>query len=82
MFKPKKVGWSDWGRRGLREGEGNCLKYLKRGWNRKEGTEKMFLKRGQAGPRGACLKREVGWNPLYELWITMYIPKPSKNFLA
>ena len=36
MFKPRKVDWSDWGRRDLHEGEGNCLKYLKEGWDRKE----------------------------------------------
>ena len=29
------------------EGVGNCLKYLKRGWNRKEGRgNKDFIKRG------------------------------------
>ena len=49
----------------MREGGGNCLKYLKRGWNRTEGRgHKDFKKGGQAGSRGGCLKKEVGWNPL------------------
>ena len=45
----------------MREGGGNCLKYLKRGWNSKEGSgHKNFKKRGQAGSAGGCLKREGG----------------------
>ena len=49
------------------EGGGNCLKYLKRGWNRTEGTgSKDFKKRGQAGSRGGCLKKG-GTKPPYEL---------------
>ena len=45
-------------------GGGDCLKYLKRGWNRKEGRgNKNFEKGGQAGSRGGCLKK-WGWNPL------------------
>ena len=41
----------------LREGRGNCLKYLKRWWNRKKGRgNKNFKKVGQAGSRGGCLK--------------------------
>ena len=43
---------------------GNCLKYLERGWNRKEGRgNKDFKNRGPAGSRGGCLKKG-GWNPL------------------
>ena len=39
-------------------------KYLKRGWNRRvEGTQK-FLKGGQAGSRGGCLKKGWAGNPL------------------
>ena len=49
---------------------GNCLKYLKRGWNRKEGKgNKDFKKGGKAGPRGGCLiKGEL--EPPYELWFS------------
>ena len=32
--------------RGLREGGGSCLKYLKREWNKKMGGETKILKRG------------------------------------
>ena len=40
------------------DGGGNCVKYLKRGWNRKEGRgNKDFKKGGQAGSRGGCLKK-------------------------
>ena len=43
---------------------GRCSKYLKMGWNRKEGKEsKDFKKRSQAGSRGGPLKTE-GWNTL------------------
>ena len=38
----------DYGKRGLREGRGNCLKYLKRVWNRKEGEETKILNRAGA----------------------------------
>ena len=61
------VGWSDQDSRGLHEGGGNSLKYLKRGWNRKEGRgNKLFKKGGQAGSRGGCLKNG-GLEPPYEL---------------
>ena len=44
---------------------GDYLKYLKRGWNRKEGRGHKDLKKvGQAGSMGGCLKEEGGWNPL------------------
>ena len=37
------------------------MKYLKRGWNRKEGMgSKDFKKGGQAGSRRRCLKRGGG----------------------
>ena len=48
----------------LHESLGNCPKYLKRGWNGKEGKEnKYFQNRGQAGSRGGYLK-EGPWYPL------------------
>ena len=54
---------------GLREGGGNCLKYLKRGRNRKEGRGKQkFEKGGKAGSRGGALKR-WGLEPPYKLWV-------------
>ena len=48
------------------EGGGNCLKYLKRGWNRTEGRgHKDFKKGGASWVKGGCLKKgEGGWNPL------------------
>ena len=66
MFKLRKVGWSYLGRKGLREGGGNCLKYLKRGWNEKEGREDRGETKvstrggGQAGSRGGFLKMGAG----------------------
>ena len=43
------------------EGGEKCLKYLKRGWNRKEGRGNKDFKKGeQAGSRGGCLKKEEG----------------------
>ena len=48
------------------EGVGeNCLKYLKRGWNRKKGRgNKDFKKGGQAGTRAGYLKKGVTGTPL------------------
>ena len=47
----------------LHEDGGNCLKYLKRGWNRKEGKgNKDFTRGGGKLDQGVgALKR--GWNP-------------------
>ena len=48
----------------MRVGEGNCLKYLKRGRNGKEGRgNKCFKKGGKLGQGVGVLKRG-GWNPL------------------
>ena len=57
----------------MREGGGNCLKYLEREWNRKDGRgHKDFKKGGKAGSRGGCLKK-MGWNPLMNYYIYIYI---------
>ena len=44
--------------RDLREGGANCLKYLKRGWNRKEGTRHKDFKR-EGGRRASGVKTWV-----------------------
>ena len=42
----------------IRAGGVCCVKYLKRGWNRREGRGiKNFKKVGQAESRGGCLKK-------------------------
>ena len=47
---------------------GNCLKYLKRGWNSKEGTGNKDLKEGaKLGQGGGDLKGE-GVEPPHQLW--------------
>ena len=49
------------------EGGENCVKYLKREWNRKKGRGNKDRKkggRGQAGSRGGCLKKGVAGTPL------------------
>ena len=57
----------------LREGGGNCLKYLERGWNRKGGRRhKDFKKGGQAGSMEQCLKEGGGMEFPYELCITSF----------
>ena len=49
---------SDWTKRGLREGGGNFLKYLKKRWNRKEGRlNKDFKKGGNLGQEVDALKK-------------------------
>ena len=57
----------------MREGGGgDYIKYLKRGWNRKEGKgNKKIKKGGQAGSRGGCLNKEGLESP--------YKPWPSLN---
>ena len=64
LFKPRKVGWS--GSRGLLEGGGgDCQKYLKRAWNRKQGRGNKDFKKGrQAGSMGGCLKKRGTGTPL------------------
>ena len=46
----------------MREGGRNCLKFLKTGWNRKEGTGNKDFKRGDELDQGVegALKRGVG----------------------
>ena len=49
----------------MHEGRGNCVKYLKRGCNRKEGKGNKDFKRGrQARSRGGCLKKGGAGTPL------------------
>ena len=56
------------------EGVGNCLKYLKRGWNRKEGRGNKDFKKGeQAGSRVGALKRGVGTGSPYKLWSLYFL---------
>ena len=60
----------------MREGGENCVKYLKRGWNIKEGSGNQKFKKGrrQAGSRGGCLKKSGGrLEPPYELWIGYHL---------
>ena len=48
------------------EGEGSCVNFLKRGWNRKVGRGNKDFKKGGGGKLGqgvGALKRG-GWNPL------------------
>ena len=57
---------------GLRKGGGNFLKYLKRGWNRKEGSGNKDFQRkgGQVGSRGGCLKKRLilmTWDATYDM---------------
>ena len=52
----------------MREGRGNCLKYLKRRWNRKKGRGNKDLKKGgKLGQRVGALKRG-GLEPPYKPW--------------
>ena len=61
--------------RRLREGGGNCLKYLKMGWNRKEVKGNKDFKKGGWGKlrQGlGALKKGGNWNP-----VTNYGPMKS-----
>ena len=49
------------GQEGIAGEWGNCLKYLKKGWNGEEGRgNKDYKKRGKAGKRDGCLKKARG----------------------
>ena len=61
----------------MHEGGGNCIKYLKRGWNRNEGRgNKDFKKRGgKLGHGVSALKRgeRGGLEPPYKLWYILEV---------
>ena len=75
-----KEGWCvGLGQEGLREGGGNCLKHLKRWWEKKRGGKTKILKRGgKLGQGVGALKRGGGLEPPYELCIFVQIG----NFLG
>ena len=52
-------------------GGGNCLKYLKMRWNKKEGGEARILKGGSKLAQGLCALKSWGWNPLANYVKTM-----------
>ena len=54
----------------MHEGGANCLKYLKRRCNRKEGRGNKDIKKkgGQDGSKSGCVKKG-GLEPPYELWL-------------
>ena len=65
----------------MREGGRNCVKYLKSGWNRKEGRgNKNFKKGGQAGSKGGYLK-EGALEPLTN-YASMMIEAINKTIQA
>ena len=64
MFKPRKVGWLNYGSRRLREGWGSCLKYFKRGQNIKEGRpNKNFEKGSKLGQVVDAFEKGGSCNP-------------------
>ena len=51
----------------MHEGRGNCLKYLKRGWNRKEGRRNKDFKKGDKLGQGVGALRRWGLERPYKL---------------
>ena len=49
-------------------GWGTCLKYLKRGWNRKVGRRNKYFKRGDKLGQGVGALKVEGLEPPYKLW--------------
>ena len=66
IFVETKEGWLvELGQEGLCEGVGSCVKYLKRGWNKKRGGETKILKRADKLGQGVgALKGGGTGNPL------------------
>ena len=58
----------DYGRRGLRGAGEDCLKYPKRGWNRKEGSGNKDFKKGAYLSQGVVALKRGGAVTPYELW--------------
>ena len=73
---------------GLHDGGGNCLKYLKRGWNSKEARgNKDFKKRGGGGGKlgqgvGALKRKELEplTNYVDNLWEASWYFRNSSNY--
>ena len=63
----------------LREGGGDCLKYLKRWWNRKEGGKKGGGGGWKLGERGGALKRGLG-TPLRTMRSLAELPMSESFF--
>ena len=62
----------------MHESGGNCLKYLERGWSRKEGRGNKDFKKGEKLGQG----QGVGaWNPPYQLCIYMKIVYETGFFI-
>ena len=57
---------------GLREGGGNCQKYLKRRWNRKEGRGNKDFENGVKLGEGVGALKRGGLEPPYELWRSIH----------
>ena len=63
----------------MREGRGDCLKYLNRGRNRTvRRGHKDFKRGGQAGSRDGCLKKG-GWNPLMNYLLSFDLLDLAQN---
>ena len=69
----------------MREGGGDCLKYLQKGGTEKWGAETKILKRGQAESRKGCLRKGRAGTPLqamlglfFSLLIVVKIMLPTK----
>ena len=67
-----KDGWCvKLGQDVVREGVGNCLKYLRRGWKGKEGRENIDFKKGGGKlDQWVGALKKGGLEPPYELWIS------------
>ena len=69
----------------MQEGRGNCLKYLKRGWNRKEERGNKDFKKGggKLGQGVGALQGGRDWNPLtgYDQFINSKMPDKKKTML-
>ena len=61
----------------MREGWGKCLKYLERGWNRKEGRGHKDFKKApllfKDGSRGGCFKGGGSGTPMYYIYNHMVL---------
>ena len=65
----------------MREGRGNCLKYFKWRWNKKEGRgSKDAKRRGQAGSRDEFIKKGGG-TPLQTMMFTSTFWQENKRLI-
>ena len=60
----------------------NCLKYLERWWNKKEGRGTKILKKGGKLSQGVGVFNGGGLEPSYKVWFNGTFSLVSRNYFS